>query len=61
MIEVIYTQTLKNVSRDEAVTLVTGAEREDAAPTDPELPKPTMPRHGDHKTLCRIVADLEKA
>lgn len=61
MIEVVYTQTLKNVSRDEAVTLATGAQRADAAPTGSQLPKPTILRRGDHKTLCRIVADLEKA
>ena len=61
MIEVIYTQTLKNVSRDEAVTLATGAQRADTAPTGSQLPAPTMFRRGDHKTLCRIVADLEKA
>ena len=61
MIEVVYTQTLKNVSRDEAVTVVTGVERADAAPADRQLPEPTMPRGLDHKTLCRIVADLEKA
>ena len=42
MIEVVYTQTLKNVSRDEAVTVVTGNERADAAPTDRQLPEPTM-------------------
>ncbi len=61
MIEVIYTQTLKNVSRGEAITLVTGVERVDAAPTGRKKPEPTMSRAGDHTTLCRIVAGIEKA
>jgi hypothetical protein len=61
MVEAVYTQTLKNVSRSEAVTIVTGVERSDAAPTNRRPPEPTMPRSNDHKTLCRIVADLEAA
>ena len=61
MIEVIYTQTLKEVSRDEAITLVTGVERADADPKDRKRPEPTMPRQGDHNALWRVVADLEKA
>jgi hypothetical protein len=61
MIEVIYTQTLKNVSRGEAVTVVTGKEREDVRPTNRQLPESTIPRNGDHRMLRRIVDDLEKA
>jgi hypothetical protein len=61
MIEVIYTQTLKNVSRDEAVTLVTGKERMDAALIARKRPEPTMPRDEDQATLRRIVGELEKA
>jgi hypothetical protein len=61
MIEVIYTQTLKNVSRDEAITLVTGKERLGEARRDRQRPEPTMPRNTDHNALWRVVADLEKA
>jgi hypothetical protein len=61
MVEVIYTQSLKNVSRGEAITLVTGVERIDATPTGRKKPEPTMSRAGDHTTLYRIVAGIEKA
>jgi hypothetical protein len=60
MIEVIYTQTLKNVSRSEAVTIVTGV-RSDASRADSHLTEPTLPRRGDHRALRRIVDDLERA
>jgi hypothetical protein len=61
MIEVVYTQTLKNTSRGEAVTIVTGVRRADATSTAPQIPKPTMRRYGDHSALQRVVAYLEKA
>ena len=62
MVEVIYTQSLKNVSRGEAITLVTGVERIDATPTGRKKPEPTMSRAGDQNTtLYRIVAGIEKA
>ena len=61
MVEVIYTQLLKNVSRGEAITLVTGVERIDTTPTGRKKPEPTILRAGDHTTLHRIVAGIEKA
>jgi hypothetical protein len=61
MVEVIYTQSLKNVSRGEAITLVTGVERIDTTPTGRKKPEPTILRAGDHTTLYRIVSGIEKA
>ena len=62
MIEVIYTQTLKNVSRDEAITLVYGVERSGRS-ADRLGQGPSRRCRGTATTmrLCRIVADLEKA
>ena len=61
MIEVVYTETIKNTSRDEAITLASGVEREDAAPIGRKRPKATMPRSAQHSQLRRMVADFEKA
>ena len=63
MVEVIYTQSLKNVSRGRGHHALSPAsngstQRRQAG----KKPEPTMSRNaGDHTTLYRIVAGIEKA
>ena len=61
MIEVIYTQTLKSVSRSEAVTIVTGRQERGRGPIDRRRPKPTMPRaRGSHDAVSQYNRPRER-